>query len=84
MPRTFEIRINIPRMVTSILTKNTWIHLVSKAADESKMGNEPDTKKKKIARKFRGFSEKQTIGYIHKIFRNASTPLMYRMMYLHI
>lgn len=41
-------------------------------------------KKKKIARKFRGFSEKQTIGYIHKIFRNASTPLMYRMMYLHI
>jgi len=34
-------------MVTSILTKNTWIHLVSKAADKSKMGNEPDTKKKK-------------------------------------
>lgn len=51
MPRTFEIRINIPRMVTSILTKNTWIHLVSKAADESKMGNEPDTKKKKNSQK---------------------------------
>lgn len=75
MPRTFENKINIPRMVTNILTKNTEIHLVSKANDKSKMSNEPDTKKKK-ARKLRGFSEKQTIGYIHKIFRNASTPLM--------
>lgn len=77
MPRTFENKINIPRMVTDILRKNTQIHLVSKANDKSKMSNEPDTKNlKKKTRKLRGFSEKQTIGYIHKIFRNASTPLM--------
>lgn len=49
MPRNFENRINIPRVVTSILTKNTWIHLVSKATDKSKIGKELDiTKGKKI------------------------------------
>lgn len=69
-------------MVTSILTKTTWIHLVNKATDKSKIGNKPGIKK--IARKVRGFTEKQSFGYIHKIFRNAGMPLMYRMTYLHI
>ena len=34
---------------------------------------------RKTARKVRGFSEKQTVSYMLKIFRNASVLLMYRM-----